>query len=44
MGVTFVRDSDRPELWERIANLSAEVWPEYNTHGDVLSAYWPGLY
>lgn len=26
MGVTFVRYSDRPRLWERIADLSAEVW------------------
>jgi hypothetical protein len=44
MGVTCVRYSDRPELWERIADLSAEVWPEYNTHGDVIGPYWPGLY
>jgi hypothetical protein len=44
MGVTLVRYSERPELWERIGDLSAEVWPEYNRHGDVIGPYWPGLY
>jgi hypothetical protein len=44
MGVQVIRYSERPELWERITDLSAEVWPEYNMHGDVLSRYWPELY
>jgi len=39
-----VRYSERPELWERAAGLSAEVWPEYNMHGDVLNVYWGRLY
>jgi hypothetical protein len=44
MGVTIVRYSERPALWERIADLSAEVWPEYNRHGAVLNTYWDRLY
>ena len=44
MGVTIVRYSERPALWERIADLSAEAWPEYNRHGDVLNVYWERLY
>ena len=44
MGVTFVRYSERPELWERIADLSAQIWPEYNMHGEVVGDYWPRLY
>jgi len=35
---------ERPELWEQIEDLSAEVWPEYNRHGEVLSRYWGRLY
>src|SRR5690242_4365472 len=44
MTVTVVRYSERPELWDQITGLSAEVWPEYNMHGDVLNAYWSQLY
>src|SRR5213080_2376133 len=44
MGVTVVRYSERPELWEQIGELSVEVWPEYNLHGDVLHPLWPALY
>jgi GNAT superfamily N-acetyltransferase len=36
--------SERPELWERIVDLSAQVWPEYNLHGEVLNSYWGRLY
>jgi len=32
-----VRFSERPELWERIGDLDAEVWPEYNKHGQTLN-------
>jgi len=35
-----IRYSERPELWQGIAGLSPEVWPEYNLHGDVLNQYW----
>ncbi len=36
--------SERPDLWERIEDLSERVWPEYNRHGDRLNAYWARLY
>jgi hypothetical protein len=39
-----VRYSDRPELWDSLGDLSSEVWPEYNLHGDVLNHYWNQLY
>jgi hypothetical protein len=39
-----VRYSERPELWDSIGDLSSEVWPEYNVHGDVLNQYWDQLY
>lgn len=39
-----VRYSDRPELWESLGELSSDVWPEYNLHGDVLNQYWNQLY
>jgi len=31
--------ADRPDLWER-GIPSADVWPEYNLHGDVLNQWW----
>jgi GNAT superfamily N-acetyltransferase len=37
MNLTLVRYSERPELWETSADVSSEVWPEYNLHGDVMS-------
>jgi hypothetical protein len=39
-----VRYSDRPELWETIGGLFAEIWPEYNQHGEALGHYWAQLY
>jgi hypothetical protein len=39
-----VRYSDRPELWDSIADLTDEVWPEYNQHGETLNHYWGQLY
>jgi hypothetical protein len=39
-----VRYSDRPDLRHSIDDLSREVWPEYNQHGDTLSHYWAQLY
>src|SRR5215472_7680342 len=44
MTVRAVTRAERPELWDRIAGLSAEVWPEYNRHGDVLLRHWSRLY
>ncbi|HVN61264.1 MAG TPA: hypothetical protein VMT59_08360 [Gaiellaceae bacterium] len=35
--------AERPELDRRADVLSAEVWPEYNLHGDVLGAHWREL-
>lgn len=42
--LTTIRYSERPELWDRTAGLAAEIWPEYNLHGDVLNVYWSRLY
>jgi hypothetical protein len=39
-----VRYSERPELWDDIAGLSDEVWPEYNVHGEFINHYWGQLY
>ena len=44
MTVTVVRYSEQPELWDSIEDLSSQVWPEYNSHGDVLSEYFGRLY
>ena len=35
---------EAPELLDRVEGLSAEVWPEYNLHGDVMNRYWGRLY
>jgi len=39
-----VRYTERPDLWERGDGLFADVWPEYNVHGDVIATYWGRLY
>ena len=44
MDPQVVRYSERPELWDSISDLSEEVWPEYNLHGDILNQYWEQLY
>lgn len=36
--------AQRPELWDGLEDLSRDVWPEYNRHGDVLNRYWSRLY
>jgi hypothetical protein len=41
MAVSVVRYSDRPQLWRQITQLSDEVWPEYNVHGEIISRHWP---
>jgi hypothetical protein len=43
MSSRVIRYSERPELWEDTADISHEVWPEYNLHGEVLSVYWTRL-
>src|SRR5262249_11388013 len=35
--------ADRPELSEPAWELTKDVLPEYNDHGDVLNVYWPRL-
>jgi GNAT superfamily N-acetyltransferase len=35
--------SERPNLADRAEALEAEVWPEYNRHGDVMGAHWRRL-
>ena len=32
--------ANRPDLFRRASELTADLWPVYNTHGDVLSQYW----
>lgn len=32
-----------PERWDDMPDITAEVWPEYNRHGDVLNRYWGRL-
>lgn len=44
MAIVSVPYSARPELWQRIADLSSQVWPEYNLHGEVANRYWDRLY
>ena len=44
MSFTVISYSERPELWDNAPDISAEVWPEYNLHGEVLGLYWSRLY
>jgi GNAT superfamily N-acetyltransferase len=44
MAFTVIRYSERPALWEDTADISHEVWPEYNLHGEVLAPHWRRLY
>jgi hypothetical protein len=37
MSLVAVRYHDRPELWSRLPEKFAGVWPEYNLHGDVMA-------
>jgi GNAT superfamily N-acetyltransferase len=43
MGIVAVRFDERPALWDELPDIGAEVWPEYNRHGDILNRYWPHL-
>jgi GNAT superfamily N-acetyltransferase len=33
----------RPDLVDRAWELTKDLWPEYNSHGDVVGHYWPRL-
>ncbi len=44
MDPQVVRYSEQPELWHDIGDLSGDVWPEYNLHGETLNYYWRQLY
>jgi hypothetical protein len=44
MDPQVMRYSERPELWDSIRDLSDEVWPEYNVHGETINYYWAQLY
>jgi GNAT superfamily N-acetyltransferase len=35
---------ERPDLDQRVRELAASVFPEYNLHGDVVGRYWPRLW
>jgi GNAT superfamily N-acetyltransferase len=41
--IELIRYADQPELWTDTSDISDEVWPEYNKHGDVLNEYWARL-
>src|SRR5262245_62389408 len=39
-----VRDSERHELWKGTAQITREVWPEYNVHSEDPHGYWGRLF
>jgi GNAT superfamily N-acetyltransferase len=43
MAVAVASAAERPELIERAWELTRDVLPEYNNHGDVLNRYWGRL-
>jgi hypothetical protein len=40
----LIRYTERPDLWASSLEISHEVWPEYNQHGDVVSENWERLF
>jgi GNAT superfamily N-acetyltransferase len=44
MAFSVIRYPERPALWEDTADISDEVWPEYNQHGEVVGPYWGRLF
>jgi GNAT superfamily N-acetyltransferase len=40
----LIRYTERPELWASSAEISEEVWPEYNLHSDVVNPHWGRLF
>lgn len=43
-GMQVIRYSERPELWRDTEEITHEVWPEYNLHGDQLNRCWGRLF
>jgi GNAT superfamily N-acetyltransferase len=43
VGFRIFTAAERPDLDELAEGLTGAVWPEYNTHGDVLNLYWDRL-
>jgi GNAT superfamily N-acetyltransferase len=39
-----IRFSERPELWKDTAQVTREVWPEYNTHSEDPHNHWGRLF
>jgi len=39
-GLSVHTAAERPDLDERADALTAEVWPEYNRHGNVMGEHW----
>jgi hypothetical protein len=44
MAVTVLTVAERPDLADRADEATAETFPEWNLHGDVLSSLWGSLY
>jgi GNAT superfamily N-acetyltransferase len=44
VGIEIHTYAERPELWEGSDERGAQVWPEYNLHGDVLNRHWDRLF
>jgi hypothetical protein len=44
MPVRVIRYSQQPDLWDAIAGLDREAWPEYNLHGEATNRYWGDLF
>src|SRR5437899_4215171 len=43
MEPTIATAAERPDLFRRGSELTGDIWPVYNTHGEVLSVYWSRL-
>jgi GNAT superfamily N-acetyltransferase len=43
MQTSVISYAERPELWHASADITREVWPEYNQHGEVIGRYWARL-
>jgi hypothetical protein len=44
MAATVLTVAERPDLADRADEATAETFPEWNIHGDVLSSLWGPLY
>jgi hypothetical protein len=44
MAIAVHTYAERPELWRTTAEITKEVRPRYNRHGDVLNRYWGRLF